>query len=343
MGGAREEGPAERRLPPWRRWPLVLAALVAPSGAAADRAYNILPPGQWGGMPFTQNSRDQLGALRRPHAEARRRDGAPTCAGSSSPRRSSPSGPTTREPTPRRGLTIRPRPLRRPAHHRAHARRRLVRRRLGQRARPPAPAHDRPRAGARRGGRGAGPQRLRPRHGRAHASRPSPQAEALVTRQQRLFGRVHGAKGRQILRDLRLLHRRRQRLLVHARQPAGALDGATTRSPPRPSSARSSATAAAPRRRTPPSSPRCASAWAAQRGDRGVPGPDGGRRPRARRRRSAAASRSAAPRRRPTAGSPCRSTPGSLQLVARPDASGPRPRTSSWSATPAAARARRWR
>ena len=40
---------------------VVLAALVAPSGAAADRAYNILPPGQWGGIPFTQNSRDQLG------------------------------------------------------------------------------------------------------------------------------------------------------------------------------------------------------------------------------------------------------------------------------------------
>src|SRR5215207_6812199 len=83
-----------------------LAALVAPSGAAADRAYNILPPGQWGGIPFTDNSRDQLG----PYDALTPKLGNVTAAdlrGLFKPETLSPVGATTDESTPRRGLRIR--------------------------------------------------------------------------------------------------------------------------------------------------------------------------------------------------------------------------------------------
>src|SRR4029450_2779359 len=54
-GGGRRATPAAMAM-----LAAVLAALALPPGAAADRAYNILPPGQFGGLPFTENSRDQL-------------------------------------------------------------------------------------------------------------------------------------------------------------------------------------------------------------------------------------------------------------------------------------------
>ena len=37
-----------------------LAALALPAAASAERAYNVLPAGQYGGLPLTPNSTDQL-------------------------------------------------------------------------------------------------------------------------------------------------------------------------------------------------------------------------------------------------------------------------------------------
>ena len=178
----------------------LLVALAVPPGAAADRAYNILTPGQAGGVPFTQNSRDQM-AL---YDALTPKLGDVTAADLSrlfKPERLGPVGATTVERTPRSGLTIR-----RDRFGVPHITGRsqadvwygvgwvsaLDRQLLLLRAREPARAAvaDVPALNA---------------FGLATAGltyNPSPQAEALVHRQQALFRRVHGAKGRQILHDL---------------------------------------------------------------------------------------------------------------------------------------------
>jgi acyl-homoserine lactone acylase PvdQ len=178
----------------------VLVALAVPPGAAADRAYNVLTPGQAGGVPFTQNSRDQLALYDALTPEL----GDVSAADISrlfKPERLGPVGATTVERTQRRGLTIR-----RDRFGVPHITGRtqadvwygvgwvsaLDRQLLLLRAREPARAAvaDVPALNA---------------FGLATAGltyNPSAQAEALVHRQQALFRRVHGAKGRQILRDL---------------------------------------------------------------------------------------------------------------------------------------------
>jgi acyl-homoserine lactone acylase PvdQ len=180
---------------------VVLATLVAPSGAAADRAYNILPPGQWGGTPFTDNSRDQL-ALYDALTPKLGNVTATDLRELFKQEALVPTGSTTRESTPRRGLTIRRDRFGVPhitGRTRADvwfgvgwvsARDRQL---LLTIARGPARAAVAEVPGLNAFGLVTG--------GRAFT--PSAQAEALVTRQQRLFARVHGAKGRQILRDLR--------------------------------------------------------------------------------------------------------------------------------------------
>jgi acyl-homoserine lactone acylase PvdQ len=85
---------------------LVALVLIPATASAADQAFDILPPGDFGGLPTTANSRDQLSLydgltplLGHVTASDIRRFYKPETLG--------PSGPTRVEATPRPGVTIR--------------------------------------------------------------------------------------------------------------------------------------------------------------------------------------------------------------------------------------------
>ena len=147
-----------------------------PRPSAADTARYILPPGNYGGLPTTDELDRPAPALRRPHAAARQRHRRPTSTSSSCPRTSTPIGATHEEQTGRPGLQADLRRLRHPARLRQDARRRRLRRRLGDRPRPRPAAPARPRPGPRG------------RRRRARASTPSassPAARSFVPERRR--------------------------------------------------------------------------------------------------------------------------------------------------------------
>ncbi|HJW69250.1 MAG TPA: penicillin acylase family protein [Candidatus Binatia bacterium] len=107
--------PAERVAREWRRalrWPQLVGATAIvllttlPRGSSADDfAYNILPPGQYGGLPVEPHSTDQIPLY----------DGLTPLRGTVTvddiqrlykPENFTPNGATTEEPTGRAGLTI---------------------------------------------------------------------------------------------------------------------------------------------------------------------------------------------------------------------------------------------
>ena len=176
----------------------IVADLAFAPAAVADTAKYILPPGNYGGVRFTPNSRDQLplyDALTPLRGNVTMAESTRT----SSTRTSCRSAPRTREHRPAR----------------AAAGLRLVRRAAltARRARtwPTGPA------GARRATAPCWYARPRPRaRGGRRRSRginafglvtsgqpfvPSPQAEALITKQRKLLVKTYGAKGRQIIAD----------------------------------------------------------------------------------------------------------------------------------------------
>ncbi len=212
IGGASAYGcacidvPPRRRRPPRRaRMPRVRSRPRARPGATGghrpDFAYNVLPPGQFGGVPIDPNSTDQLPLYDGADPPPRERDrgrhpqvlqAARTSADRRRPPRSRRDGPVSRScatasacptSTGRRARTPGSAPAMRTAPGPGAA---------------PVPG---PRARSRRGGRGSGRERLRARHQRAlvrperpgRATRHGPEAEAR--------GRLR-RQGRQILRDL---------------------------------------------------------------------------------------------------------------------------------------------
>jgi acyl-homoserine lactone acylase PvdQ len=179
---------------------IVAAALTAPSVASADRAYNILPPGEFGGIPTTQSSKDQLPLydaltpkLGNVTGDDLRRLFKPELL--------EPSGPTRIERTPRRGLTIRRDSFGVP-HIYGRTRGDVF---YGQGW---VTAEDRALLLAL--GRGPGRAAIADVPGlnafavvtSGRSFTPSAQAEALVTSEQRQLVRAFGARGRQILRDI---------------------------------------------------------------------------------------------------------------------------------------------
>ena len=115
-----------------------------------DRAFYILPPGNYGGLPTTDDSLDQLPLY----------DGLTPLRGNVTdadieryflPEDFEPIGATDRGADRSARRHHRLRRVRRPPHHRRDPRRRGLRRRLGDRARSWAPA--RPRSAVRRGPR----------------------------------------------------------------------------------------------------------------------------------------------------------------------------------------------
>ncbi len=91
-----------------RRASFVLALLLvfAAPASGRDRAYDILPPGQFGGLPFSANSTDQI-PLYEGLAPFHEHVSASTIASHFKPETITPTGPTTIEATGRPGLTIR--------------------------------------------------------------------------------------------------------------------------------------------------------------------------------------------------------------------------------------------
>ncbi len=101
-------GRADRRRTFACQWLLALAMgwlLIAAPGAAADRAYDILPPGQFGGVPFTAHSTDQI-PLYDGLTPLRRSVTAADIVRFYKPETLQPAGPTTVEPTGRAGLKL---------------------------------------------------------------------------------------------------------------------------------------------------------------------------------------------------------------------------------------------
>ena len=85
---------------------IAFTLLVALPATAADIARYILPPGNFGGLPFTVNSTDQLPLYCRPHAAARQHHAERHQPRTSSPRTSQPIGATTTINTGRPGLQL---------------------------------------------------------------------------------------------------------------------------------------------------------------------------------------------------------------------------------------------
>ncbi len=179
---------------------VLLTALGAPAGASADRAYDILTPGQFGGVPPTRNSTDQRGlydALTPKLGDVTSTD-LRTLFKAEDLR---PVGASRIEPTPRRGLTIRRDSFGVP-HITGRTRDDLF---YGQGW---VTAEDRALLIAL--GRGPGRAAIADVPGlnafavatSGRSFTPSRQAEALVTSEQRRLVEAYGAKGRQILRDL---------------------------------------------------------------------------------------------------------------------------------------------
>lgn len=175
-------------------------ALAGASGAppSGGRAYYVLPPGNYGGLPPTDESRDHLPLydaltpLRGDVADA-------DIEANFLPEDFAPVGPTGVEPTGRPGTTI-VYDSYGVAHVKGVTRADRVRCGLGHRAgpRPPAAA----RAGTRSGRRGrrARHQRLRPVTS-VQSFVPSAQTEQLVTDQVDLLVETYGDKGREIIAD----------------------------------------------------------------------------------------------------------------------------------------------
>ena len=171
---------------------IALAALLAlvPATAVAapgDTARYILPPGNYGGLPFTDELDRPAAALRRAHAAARQRHARPTSTGSSCPRTSSrsarprgatPAGPALRLVYDAYGVP----------HVYGKTRADVAFGAGWTTARDRAAADPaRPLPGARGGGRRARHRRLRRSSPARRRFVPSPQAEALVTKQRKLI------------------------------------------------------------------------------------------------------------------------------------------------------------
>ena len=82
------------------------AALALPATAAAERAYNVLPAGQYGGLPLTPNSTDQL-SLYDALTPLGSNVGASDLTRYFKPENLQPVGAARVEATPRAGVTIR--------------------------------------------------------------------------------------------------------------------------------------------------------------------------------------------------------------------------------------------
>ena len=158
---------------------VALAATIVPAAATAagkgkkDTARYILPPGNYGGLPFTSNSTDQLPLY---SGLTPLRDNV-TKADINDlflPEDFAPIGDAHEEDTGRARPAADLRRLRDPARLRQDPRRRRLRRRLGDRPRPPAAAHARPRPGPRRGRRRPQPRRLLAWSPAARPSSPAP-------------------------------------------------------------------------------------------------------------------------------------------------------------------------
>ncbi len=179
---------------------VAVASLALPATASAERAYNVLPAGQYGGIPTTPNSTDQL-SLYDALTPLGGNVGASDLTRYFKPENLQPVGATTVDATPRAGVTIR-----RDSYGVPHI-------------------YGRTRAdvwygvgwitAADRGlllqqGRGAARAAVAEVPGLDAFSlvtglrsfTPSRQAERLVSSEQRALVRTHGEKGRQILRDM---------------------------------------------------------------------------------------------------------------------------------------------
>ena len=178
----------------------VLAACAAPGVARADRAYDVLAPGQFGGLPQSAHSTDQI-ALYDGLTPLRGDVGAADLDRYFKPETLAPVGPTTLEATPRPGVTIRRDQWGVPhiygdtradlwwgAGWVAAADRGL----FLQLGRGPARAAVADIPGLNAFSLVTG----------ARSFTPSDQTERLVTSQQRRLVRAHGANGRKILRAL---------------------------------------------------------------------------------------------------------------------------------------------
>ncbi len=233
-----------------------------------DIARYILPPGNYGGLPFTTNSTDQLPLYSglTPLRDNVSRDDINRLF---LPEDFQPIGPTHEEATGRPGLRADLRLLRDPPHLRSDPRRRRLRRRLGDRARPQPAAAARPRA------------RPASRWPTSPTSTPSAWSPAGRSFVPSADTEAPGHRAAEAARpDLRRqgsadprrrpgLRRRHQRLLERRQQhqPApGDRQRRASRSPP--SSARSSAPAAAARPPTPTCSRSCSNRSARPRATR---------------------------------------------------------------------------
>ena len=233
---------------------LALGVLAAAPAMATDLARYVLPPGNFGGVPFTVNSTDQLPLYSGLTPAARQHHARPTSTTSTFPRTSRRSSRRTRKSTGRPGLQPRLRRVRHPARLWADPGGRRVRGRMDHGARPRAPDPDRPRPGARRRRRRAQHRRLLAGH-----QRPGVHAE----RGGRGPGDAAGAApGRRVRREGPGDPRATPRPTPTASTPTGRRTTSTRRPRPsttssrsRHSSGRSSAPAAAARRRTPTCSP----------------------------------------------------------------------------------------
>jgi hypothetical protein len=182
---------------------LVLLLVFAAPAAAGDRIYNIVPPGQFGGLPFNSHSTDQI-PLYEGLAPFHEHISASTIASHFKPETLGPIGATTTEATGRPGLTIVRDSFGVPhitgktrddvsfgAGFVAAVDRGLLLQ-LGRKASRVAVAFV---PGVDAFGLVTDPSK---------SYTPSAQAEALVTSEQQQIIRAYGAKGRSILHDLQV-------------------------------------------------------------------------------------------------------------------------------------------
>ena len=187
-----------------------------PEPPAEDRAYYVLPPGNYGGLPDHRRVARPAPAVRRAHAAARRRHRRRHRA-HYLPEDFTPIGATARGAHRSSRHDDPLRRVRRPAHLRRDPGRRGLRRRLGDRPRPGPAAPARP-------GAGPGGGRRRPGHRRV-----LPGDERAVVRPQRGDRAARHRPGRPDHRDLRRQgppdHRRRPGRAPTASTPTGQAHG----------------------------------------------------------------------------------------------------------------------
>ena len=137
-----------------------------PPAITEDRSYYILPPGNFGGLPKTDESTDQL-ALYDGLTPLRDDVTDEDIENLFLPQDFEPIGETTEEPTGRPGTTILYDEFGIRPHHGRDPRGHGLRRRLGHRPRPRAADRTRPGSGAGRGGRRSRHRRVLAGHERA--------------------------------------------------------------------------------------------------------------------------------------------------------------------------------